>query len=127
MPRVAYFEIHVENVSRAVSFYQHVFGWKFAKVKDIKSYWLVTTGPASEQGINGGMTVRQKDKQGELGTSYIGIINVPDIDEYSSKIRDEGESVIQPFIPVPGVGNITYCRDTEGNLFGIKQEIPQKA
>jgi predicted enzyme related to lactoylglutathione lyase len=31
MPRVVHFEIHAGDPSRAISFYEKLFGWKFQK------------------------------------------------------------------------------------------------
>jgi predicted enzyme related to lactoylglutathione lyase len=30
-------------------------------------------------------------------------------------------------MPIPGVGWLAYCKDTEGNVFGIMQDDPQAA
>jgi len=53
MPRPTHFEIPSDNPERAISFYEAVFGWKFQKWEGPMPYWLITTGPDSEPGING--------------------------------------------------------------------------
>jgi hypothetical protein len=55
MPRVIHFEIHVDNPERAIDFYRAVLGWQFTKWPGPVGYWLVTTGPQEQPGINGGL------------------------------------------------------------------------
>jgi predicted enzyme related to lactoylglutathione lyase len=35
-----------------------------------------------------------------------------------------GGQVVVPKMPIPGVGYLAYCQDTEGLLFGIHQLDP---
>ena len=53
MPRVVHFEIHAGDPERAISFYQRVFGWAFQKWEGPMDYWVITTGPDEQRGING--------------------------------------------------------------------------
>ena len=59
MPRVVHFEIHAGDPERAVNFYQTLFGWNFQKWEGPMPYWLITTGPDDQRGINGGLVQRQ--------------------------------------------------------------------
>lgn len=54
MPRVVHFEVHADDPERAANFYSGVFGWELAKWEGPQDYWLITTGPDDEPGINGG-------------------------------------------------------------------------
>ena len=59
MPRIVHFEVMAEDPTRAVKFYQNVFGWHVNKWEgDEEAYWLVTTGTEGE-GINGGIAQRR--------------------------------------------------------------------
>jgi predicted enzyme related to lactoylglutathione lyase len=44
------------------------------------------------------------------------------VDEYLEKIQQTGGKVLQKKTKVPGVGYMAYCKDTEGNVFGIMQQ-----
>jgi len=35
-----------------------------------------------------------------------------------------GGSQVVPKMPIPGVGWLAYCKDTEGNIFGLMQADP---
>ncbi len=66
MNRIVHFEIHAADPERAVKFYKDVFGWEITEwvipgveIKDENRYWLVTTGPETEPGINGGLLFRR--------------------------------------------------------------------
>jgi predicted enzyme related to lactoylglutathione lyase len=119
MLRIVHFEINVDDPERAVKFYQEVFGWKIKKWEGPMDYWLVTTGPDDQPGINGGI-MKREDPQ---ATTY-NTVDVPSVDEFAKKIAQNGGKVVVPKMAVPGVGYMAYCTDTEGNVFGIMQEDP---
>jgi predicted enzyme related to lactoylglutathione lyase len=116
MPRAVHFEIHADDVQRAAEFYLATFGWKVDKWDGPAEYWLLTTGDDSQPGINGGL-MKRMDPSGRVYNS----IDVPSVDEYSSKVEEYGGKLVLPKMPIPGVGYLAYCQDTEGNIFGIVQ------
>lgn len=119
MPRVVHFEIFVENPERSTKFYSDVFGWKIKKWEGPIDYWLITTGPDEQSGINGGIAKRDNPSQSTINT-----IDVPSVDDFTDKITKAGGKIITPKMAIPGVGYMAYCQDTEGNTFGIMQEDP---
>ena len=119
MPRVIHFEISADDPERAVDFYKKVFGWKIDKWGGPANYWLVTTGEEKEPGINGAITEKSENVPATTNT-----ISVPSFDEAVKKIAEAGGKILMPKMPVPGVGYMTYCKDTEGNVFGIMQMDP---
>jgi uncharacterized protein len=121
MPRVVHFEIHADNVERAIKFYQTVFGWQIQKWDGPAPYWLIMTGEASQPGINGGLVKRMQPADGQSVNSYVCTIDVPSVDEYLAKATAAGATVAVPKMPVPKVGWLAYLKDTEGNLVGIMQ------
>lgn len=120
MKRVIHFEVSADEPDRAVKFYQDVFGWEILKWDGPVDYWLTTTGAESDPGINGAIKHREDPKQAITNT-----IDVPSVDEFSKKIVAAGGEVIVPKMEIPGVGFHAYCRDTEGNIFGIMEEARQ--
>lgn len=121
MPRVIHFEIVADNPERAMKFYKEVFGWEFNKWDGPQDYWLVKTGEDSKPGINGGLTAKTNQGSGNTGGRITNSIDVPSIDEFSNKISMEGGKVLSPKMPIPGVGYLAICEDTEGISFGIIQ------
>ena len=118
MPRVVHFEINADDGERAVQFYTNVFGWKVEKWNGPVDYWLLTTGKG-EPGIDGAVTPRQDPPEATVNT-----IDVDSVDEYMAKINQYGGTILVPKMAVPGVGWMAYCKDTEGNTFGLMQADP---
>ncbi len=117
MPRVIHFEIAADDPERAVGFYTKVFGWKIEKWDGPSEYWLVTTGPENEPGIDGGLGRRSEPGAGTENT-----VGVDSVDAAVEKVVAHGGKVIRPKAAVPGVGWLAYCQDTEGNRFGLMQD-----
>lgn len=131
MNRTIHFEIHAGNPERAVKFYKDVFGWEIhewvipgVQLEDENRYWLVTTGSETEAGINGGIVSRRGPApvDGQAVNAYICTIGVADMNGSIDKVLKSGGSVAIPRMPVQGIGWLGYCKDTEGNLFGMMQE-----
>lgn len=117
MPRPVHFDIAADDPERAVSFYQSAFGWTITKWDGPMEYWLVQTDDGSEApGIDGGIAARGEDSQPITNT-----LDVASVDEYVAKVVDAGGSVVSPKGPVPGVGWLAMCADTEGNVFGLME------
>ncbi len=121
MPRVVHFEIHAGNPERALQFYSEVFGWQFTKWEGPMPYWLIKTGPDEQPGINGGLLPRQGPIDGQAVIAYVCTVDVSSVDDYLAKAQAAGATVALPKTPIPGVGWLAYCKDTEGNIFGMMQ------
>jgi uncharacterized protein len=115
MPRVVHFELNAKDPGRASAFYEIVFGWKFQKWNGPMDYWLITTGPDGQMGINGGMA---KDRPPQAPAMTIG---VGDLDACLKKIVAGGGRITQPKTAIPGVGWLACFIDTEGNSMGLLQ------
>jgi len=119
MPRPTHFEIPASDPQRAIAFYSTVFGWTFTKWQGPMDYWLITTGPASEPGINGGLLPRRDPAQPCVNT-----IGVESLDQTIEAVVKNGGSIALEKISVPGVGWLAYCKDADGHIFGIIQNDP---
>jgi predicted enzyme related to lactoylglutathione lyase len=116
MGRVIHFEINADNPERAVKFYEGVFGWKISTWGGPVDYWLVSTGERNKPGVDGAI-MKRMDKE----TTVI-FVDVPSVDEFLKKVVKVGGKAITEKTPIPGTGYSAYCRDTEGNVFGLFQE-----
>lgn len=120
MPRPIHFEIPADNPEKILAFYQTVFGWTSQKWDGgDMPYWLVTTGPEGEPGINGGVMPKRHPQQPCVNT--IGVANV---DEALATVTANGGQIAVPKMPIPGVGWLAYGKDPEGNIFGMMQNDP---
>ena len=119
--RLVHFEITADDPDRAAAFYKKAFGWEFADYGGPFKYLLATTGPKDKPGIDGAI-MRRSD---EYRQAVINTIGVDDFDASEKAVKDAGGKVLQDKHAVPGVGWFAYCRDTEGNVFGIFKDDPQ--
>lgn len=124
MPRVVHFEIHAADPDRAVNFYKNLFGWEFQKWEGPMEYWLVITGPNDQPGINGGLVRRQGEIDGQAVIAYVCTVDVENLDASVEKAVNNGGQIALPKMPIPGMGWLAYCKDTEGNIFGMMQGDP---
>jgi predicted enzyme related to lactoylglutathione lyase len=116
-----HFEIHASEPERAVNFYKAVFDWQFQKWEGPMDYWLITTGPNEQPGINGGLVRRQGEIDGQAVIAYVCTVDVADVDASTNTATSNGAQVVLPKMAIPGVGWLVYCKDTEGNIFGMMQ------
>ena len=49
------------------------------------------------------------------------------VDEAIGRIEAAGGAAITRKMPIPGVGYMAYCRDTEGNALGVYEDDPSAA
>lgn len=121
--RVVHFEIQANDVNRAMNFYKKTFGWKIEKwmSADEKNgkmdYWGLITGE-KDQGINGGLYERPKDRP---VYNYDCTISVEDIDKSTKAVEKNGGKVRVQKMEIPEVGWFATCIDTEGNYFNLMQ------
>lgn len=116
MPRPIHFEIPADDPQRAVDFYSKALGWKFTRWDGPMEYWVISTGPSGEPGIDGGLLRRSAPNQPCVNT-----VGVENLDRTLESVLSNGGSMALPKMPVPGVGWLAYCKDTEGHIFGLMQ------
>lgn len=130
MTRVVHFEIHAAQPERAVAFYASLFGWQIkewvvpgVEMPEENRYWLVTTGAAGEPGIDGGILVRRgpAPAEGQAVNAFVCTVDVASVDDSVAKALAAGGAVALPKMAIKGVGWLAYCKDTEGNIFGVMQ------
>jgi predicted enzyme related to lactoylglutathione lyase len=126
MNRVVHFEIHADDPGRARAFYQALFGWRFDQFGEM-DYWLIYTGPKDQPGINGGLHKRLHADDGAAVIGYVCTVDVKDLDAAVKQVRMLGGSCLVPRKAIPEVGWFSYCKDTEGNIFGLIQNDKKAA
>lgn len=121
MSRVVHFEYVAENPGKLVEFYTKVFGWKTQTWGGQQAYWLLYTGNKKEIGIDGGIM----EEPGPGKQKVINTIDVLSLDTAIKKIKKHKGTIITQKNTIPGVGYHCYCKDIEGNIFGIMQSDPK--
>jgi len=128
MSRPVYFEIHVDDPSRAMDFYGIVLGWSFEQYGEAE-YWLIKTGDDTMPGINGGMHRRKGPAlDPNARTPVVGFIctmQVRDLETILHAVTNAGGKIVKGRFAIPGVGWRAYAQDTEGNIFGLTEPDPK--
>lgn len=114
MPRIVHFEIPVDDPERAIAFYRQVFDWSIATWDGPMDYWLCSTGPEGELGIDGALT-RREGRTPQPGSAINIVVAVGSVDDVTARIEKAGGVLVTEKLPVPGVGWIVGFLDTEGN------------
>jgi len=111
---IVWFEIAADDVQRAKSFYNKLFGWKISKFPGTKTpYWHIDTG-GGDQTPDGGMMQRQSPQHGI--TNYV---NVASVEQAAAKVEKLGGKICMPKTAVPQMGYFVVCLDTENNMFAL--------
>src|SRR5579864_2484654 len=124
MNKVVHFEIVAIDPLRAIDFYTKVFDWKFKKMEGGEmDYWMVMSVPQNTPGaINGGLRKEMGTDVKEQTKSingFVCIVAVSSIDDILGKIEKNAGRIMRQKMPIPNVGMLAYCLDTEGNMFGV--------
>lgn len=123
MSRPVHFEIHAADPERAVKFYTGVFGWGAQQWDGPADYWILTTGSEETPGINGALMKRRGEEpvEGAAVNAFVCTLNVTSLDTSLRLVAENGGTIVVEKMPVPSVGWLAYCKDTEGNIFGMMQ------
>jgi uncharacterized protein len=125
MSRVVHFEIHADDPQRAVTFYRNVLDWQINKWEGPEDYWLISTGPVTDPGINGAILQRRHPIDGEAVIAFVCTVDVSSVDDTIEKVTSHGGSIVLPKMAIPQIGWLSYAKDTEGNIFGFMQSDPK--
>ena len=109
--KIVHFELPAADAERAKAFWSGVFGWEFGdSAMPGMEYYMVRTGEDQ-----GGAVM---PSEGPFAMNVY--FDTDDIDASIAKVRAGGGSADDKN-PIPHVGWITHCKDTEGNDFSLFQ------
>jgi hypothetical protein len=120
MPNLVFFEICVDDLDAAASFYSRVFGWNIERQDSEDDGWFISTGDEDDPGIPGALSSRYDELNSTVCT-----FEVPSVAEYARKITEAGGRVVAPQTAIPGEGVVQYCEDHEGNAFAIVEYVEE--
>jgi predicted enzyme related to lactoylglutathione lyase len=122
MGRVVHFEIHAGEPDRAERFYAGVFGWEIKRWDGPFDYRLITTG-SDAPGIDGAIVERRGEIDGVSVNAFVCTVQVDDLAAIEQRVPEAGGEIALPRMEVPGVGQLAYFKDTEGNIFGALEPV----
>ena len=117
---IGWFDIYVNDMERAVSFYQTVLRQELENMGDpTDSSVIMKSFPTDMEtyGAGGALVKREDARPGTGGTIlYFG---VEDCSIEESRVEKAGGKVINPKMSIGEYGFVSICMDTEGNMFGL--------
>ena len=121
MNAIGWFDIFVDDMDRAVSFYETVFGRKLESIGDPNGDPQMMSFPAdmSTYGAGGALSKSAHSGPGVGGTIVYFTSAQDDCADEESRVAGAGGQVVQPKFSIGDFGWISLCMDSEGNMFGI--------
>jgi uncharacterized protein len=116
---IGWFDIYVNDMNRAVAFYEVVLKHKLEPIGDPTSETQMMAFPTdmAVYGAGGALVKSNYARPGPGGTLVY--FSVEDCTESESRVVPAGGKVVRPKFSIGEFGWVTLCEDTEGNLFGL--------
>ena len=119
MNPIGWFDIYVDDLDRAVKFYETVLGRKMEPMDDPTGETKMMSFPAdmSVYGAAGALTKSDHGKPGVGGTVIY--FMAQDCAVEAARVAEAGGQVVRPKFSIGEFGFVALCQDTEGNMFGL--------
>ncbi len=121
MSQVAHFAINADDVSRARRFYETVFGWRFQAYGPPGFYMVDPESSPSSVTLRGSLQQRREIVPGVPMRGFECTISVADIRTAAAAVEANGGAIVMPICTLPGVGQLFFFKDPEGNIAGAMQ------
>lgn len=119
MNAIGWFDIYVDDLDRAVEFYETVLGCKLEPMGDPTGEPQMMSFPTdmNTYGAGGALSKSPHARPGAGGTTLY--FNAQDCAVEEARVDAAGGTVIRPKFSIGDFGWVSLCQDTEGNIFGI--------
>jgi len=117
-----WYELMTNDAEAAQDFYSAVLGWTFNSAgpgdKDYRQFAI------NGEHVGGLLPLTSEMLQGGAQPSWLGYINVEDVDKMAQAIKSSNGSVHMPPQDIPGVGRIAMVADPQGASFYVMTPTP---
>jgi predicted enzyme related to lactoylglutathione lyase len=124
MGNVRHFAINADDLPRARRFYERVFAWRFEPWGP-PGFFMIAAGDAAHGTPLGSLQQRRELVPGRRMTGFECTIGVDDVDAVAAAVRANGGRVVMEKATIPGVGDLIFFEDPEGNLAGAMRYDPK--
>jgi uncharacterized protein len=116
---IGWFDIYVNDMNRAVGFYESVLQQKLEKIGDPtgETQMMSFPGDMGAYGAAGALVKSEHSKPGMGGTMVY--FSVEDCSVNELRVAAAGGKLIRPKFSIGEFGWVSLCQDTEGNMFGL--------
>ena len=116
---IGWFDLYVDDLDRATTFYENVFQRRLAPIGDPTGETVMHSFPAdmAAYGAGGALVHSPYGRPGPGGTMVY--FSVDDCAVESARVTAAGERLLRPKFSIGEFGWVALSADTEGNLFGL--------
>jgi uncharacterized protein len=116
---IGWFDIYVNDMERAVAFYELVLQQKLEEMGDPtgETQMMSFPGDMASYGASGALVKSAHCSPGMGGTMVY--FTVEDCSVEESRVVAAGGKIVRPKFSIGQFGWVTLCEDTEGNRFGV--------
>lgn len=117
---IGWFDIYVDDMGRAVDFYQSVLQQELEDMIDPTDNNVIMKSFPTDMGAYGagGALIKRHGSTPGMGGTLI-YFGVADCSEEQSRVVTAGGQVIRPKMSIGEFGWVSICMDTEGNMIGF--------
>lgn len=124
MANVRHFAINADDLPRARRFYERVFGWSFEPWGPPGFFMIATGAAATGAAPLGSLQSRRELAPGRRMTGFECTIAVDrEVDAVAVDVVANGGKVLMEKATIPGVGDLIWFEDTEGNVAGAMRYV----
>ncbi len=117
---VVWFEIYVDDISRAKNFYETVLSVSMSEMQDPSNQELkMVAFPIQMNKPNAGGAIVKMEGVKAGGNSTIVYFGSEDCAIEEGRVEKAGGKIFKKKMSIGKYGFISLCTDTEGNMFGI--------
>jgi predicted enzyme related to lactoylglutathione lyase len=125
MGNVRHFAINADDLPRARRFYERVFAWRFEPWGP-PGFFMIAAGDPEGAHPLGSLQQRRELVPGRRMTGFECTIAVDDdVEKVAAAVRANGGRVVMEKATIPGVGDLIFFEDPEGNLAGAMRYDPE--
>jgi uncharacterized protein len=116
---VGWFDIYVNDMERAVGFYEGVLLQKLEQLGDPtgETQMMSFPGDMTSYGASGALVKSEHSSPGMGGTMLY--FSVEDCSAEQSRVVAAGGKILRPKFSIGQFGWVSLCQDTEGNMVGF--------
>jgi len=118
-----WYELMTPDPEGSKAFYDRVVGWDIGEAApEYNGYRMINR---KDGGFAGGvLPLNAEMQQHGARPTWLGYIQVPDVDQTIGKLEAAGGKALMPAMDIPNVGRIAMVTDPQGNPFYVMKPLP---
>lgn len=116
---IGWFDVYVDDLTRAVSFYEEVLGHKLAPIGDPTGETRMMGFPTEMTAYGAGGALTKSPHAGPGAGGTVIYFSCEDCAVEEARVVAAGGTIIRPKFSIGEFGWVTLLQDTEGNIVGL--------